>query len=266
MAVVISSSLVIFRRPLPNPNLPRLCWQSYVNALNTSIQSGVPAHFFENLANPATTLYAQIDTTNEFYIDVQANKLETDFVGVARHNLNPGAEIRVQIEVDGQWFNLTDWEPVGSRQAIVKLFNPAFPDKLRVRFRGQSQFVRLGVLYAGRSITLQRSIYVGHTPVTMGRQATRIGGLTEGGQYAGEIVRRRSLRTSVQLQNLTPTWYRDILDPFIGQADRNPAFWIWRPETYPNEVAYAWLTGDPQPSNQRSNGMMQISFDLEAIT
>jgi hypothetical protein len=99
----------------------------------------------------------------------------------------------------------------------------------------------------------------------MGRVTQKIGGVSESGQYLGQITRRRSLGTSISLQNLNALWYRETLDPIIGADPREPFFWAWRPGTYPEELAYAWIKGDPQPSNQRANGMMEISFDIEAI-
>ena len=264
--VIVKYPLTLSQTQAQRPNAPRLCWFNYVNALNTTLETGVTSSFFENLANPATTLYAQIDTTDEFYIDVEIpTGAPVDYVGIARHNLQPGAQIKIEFIVNGSAFLIRDWTEVGANQAILKLFNEGRPETVRVSFRGQGDFVRIAVLYVGLSIVFPRNIYVGHTPITMGRSAQRIGGITEGGQYPGEIVRRRWIGTAVSLQNLKPIWYRETLDPFIGQTDRAPAFWAWRPDTYPNEVAYAWLTGDPRPSNQRPNGMMQVDFNLEGI-
>jgi hypothetical protein len=48
-------------------------------------------------------------------------------------------------------------------------------------------------------------------------------------------------------------------------ARQIPFFFNWRPGDYPNESSYAWLTADPRPQNQSSNGMMQVQFDLEGI-
>jgi len=248
-----------------NPNAPYLCFINYVTATNTTLESGKSGSFIENLANPSTAFYAQINETDEFYIDVNVDGQFVDYIGVARHNLQSGAEIKVSISVGGIWYDSKDWEAVGTSQAILKVFQEATPDMVRIRFRSQGNFVRIGVLYVGLSTRLQRNIYVGHTPITLGRTRQTIGGISEGGQYLGEVVRRRTLTTSVSLQNLTPDWYRDVLDRWLGAQERTPAFFSWRPFTYPNEVSYAWVVGDPRPSNQRSNGMMQVELSLEGI-
>ena len=265
MSVVISDSLVLGQIVTGRQNAPRLCYINYVNALNVTLESGKSGTFIENLANPSTAFYAQINETDEFYIDVAVGGRFTDYVGLARHNLQPGAEIRIDIEVAGTWFTVSDWSAVGQSQAILKTFNEAFPDVVRIRFRGQGVFVRIGVIYVGLSIELQRNIYVGHTPITYGRNRQTVGGISEAGQYLGEVVRRRTLTTSVELSNLTADWYREVLDPWLGQEERTPAFWAWRPFSYPDEVAYVWVTGDPRPQNARSNGMMSISLNFEGL-
>lgn len=265
MSVLISDSVVLTQVAPTNPNSPRLCYRNYVNALNTTLEAGKSGTFIENLANPSTAFYAQINETTEFYIDVVTEGQFVDYVGIARHNLQSGAEIRISVEVASAWYDITDWEAVGTSQAILKIFNEAAPDTVRVRFRGQGEFVRIGVLYVGLSTQMQRNIYVGHTPITLGRTRSTVGGISEAGQYLGEIVRRKTLTTSVSLQNLTPDWYRETLDPWIGASERTPAFWSWRPGGYASEIAYAWIVGDPRPVNQRSNGMMSIEFNLEGI-
>jgi hypothetical protein len=88
---------------------------------------------------------------------------------------------------------------------------------------------------------------------------------SESGNFLGRIVINEMTETSVSMQNLTPDWYRSQLDPFIRASKETPFFFAWRPGDYPNEVGYAWITDDPQPSNQRSNGMMQIDFQMRGI-
>ena len=267
MAVVISSSLVANRRVSgDNPNAPLLCFRSFVNALNTTAQDGVDTLFLENLANPSTAFFAQIQTTDEFYLEIEVPEGQgVDYVAIARHNLPFSGQIKVSFIVLEEEFEVTDWISVNTRQVVMARFQRGTPNQVRVYFRGQQEFVNVGVLYAGECLQLERNIYVGHTPITMGRVNTRVGGFSDSGQYLGRVLRRRTYRTSVSMQNLSPDWYRQNLDPWIGDPDGNPAFFAWRPEKYPEEIAYAWIVGDPQPSNQRPNGMMQIDFELEGL-
>jgi hypothetical protein len=262
--IYISNSLTLTRPAREEPNRPVLCWKNYVEPGNIATDAA-EFSFLDNIANPSTALYATFDTLDEFCVTVDTGGREIDYIGLARHNMDESAEIRVSITFGGSDFFLTDWIPVSDKQVFLTLFSVASPDGIKVCIRGQVRPVTIGVLYAGLATKLQRNLYVGHTPINLGRKTNRIGGLSDSGQYLGEVVTRRTLRTKISLQNLTPLWYRDVLDEYFRQMNRAPAFWAWRPQTYPNEVAYVWVLGDPQPSNQLSNGMMQVDFDVEGI-
>lgn len=264
MSVVISDSLVLTQQQVANPNNPRICWQNIVTPGSVSATSAMPLQPVQNLANPSTSFAWQAEDTSQQDVDVVVGTL-IDYIGIARHNLQPVAEIRIQFLVLGNYVTIFDWAPVPSRQALLYLINEASPDELRISIRNNPEPPRLAVLYAGVSTVLQRRIYVGHTPITYGRNLSIVGGMSESGQYLGELIRRESRSTSVNLQNLTAEWYREELDPFFAQRPRNPCFWVWRPDTYSAEVGYAWLSGDPTVTNQRANGMMEVSFELEAI-
>ena len=54
--------------------------------------------------------------------------------------------------------------------------------------------------------------------------------------------------------------------PFIVASKEVPFFFAWRPASYPRETGFAWMTNNPKPSNQRSNGMMQISLSMGGVS
>lgn len=265
MSLVISDALTLTAPDRANPNQPLLGWRNFVSESDFTASSETEFSPVSNLANPSTAFGWEAEDTTEQQIDI-SNERPVDYLGIARHNLRGGAEMRIEFGV-GVSFNVAiDWFEVPTRQAIMFLFKEAQPDTVRIRIRDNSEPPTIAVLYLGRVTELQRRIYVGHTPVTMGRTVETVGGYSENGQYLGEVTRREGRQTSVSLQNLTPSWYRSNLDPFLAQRPRRPAFFAWRPESYPTEVGYVWLRGNPQPSNQRANGMMEISIDFEAIT
>jgi hypothetical protein len=124
---------------------------------------------------------------------------------------------------------------------------------------------RIAVVYVGLLLPLERNIYVGHTPITLGRMTTVINRQSESGAFLGRIVVGETRRSAVALQNLTPAWYRTYFDPFARAAQRLPFFFAWRPGDYPRECGFAWLGSDPKPANQRPNGMMQVDLDLSGV-
>jgi hypothetical protein len=262
MGIVIGNGLTLSQAALLNPNQARLCWQSSVTAVTaTSETDDNPA---TNILNPATAFSWEATSTADQDIDL-ATTGPLDYIGIARHNLGGAAEIRIRFLVGAVYTTIFDWAPVPGRQVLLYFINEAEPDGIQISIRNNATAPKVAVVYAGLSTELQRRIYVGHTPITLGRTLTTIGGYSESGQYLGELVRREGRTTSVSLSNLTPAWYRATLDPFFAQRPRRPAFWAWRPGDYPAEVGYVWVVGEPRPSNQRSNGMMSIGWDFEGI-
>lgn len=247
------------------PNAGLLCWQSIVTASRVSATSETDDNPVTNLANPSTAFIWRAASTDQQDVDITVGVV-IDYLGIARHNLTQDAEIRIQFIVGGVPFTVQDWQSVrGNQQALLYQINQAEPDVIRISIRNNLTPPTLGVVYAGTATMLQRNVYVGHTPITYGRDVETVGGYSENGQYIGEIIRREGRSTSITLENLTPDWYRSELDPFFAQRPRKPAFFAWRPGKYPTEVGYVWLTGSPRPSNQRANGMMSVSMNFEGL-
>lgn len=193
-------------------------------------------------------------------INVNTAGQSVDYIGIARHNLN---QISLTVTVRYNGITVVNAVPISDVQALLFLQNEAVPDNVEIIIKGATIAPQIGVIYIGKSLRLERNIYVGHTPITYGRNRKTINGVSENGQYLGGIDVRSNNVTSVNLQNLTPTWYRSFLDPFFKLSPRIPCFWAWRPETYPDEVGYAWVEGEPNMSNQRANGMVQVSWNFK---
>lgn len=261
MSIHISSALVVTGLPLSS-NSGVIAYDNLVTFESISASSELLTAPATNLANPATAFgWEAADTTTQT-ITVNADGREIDYIGIARHNLN---QLGLTLEVKFNGVTVLPAQAVDDNQALLFLVNKAAPTTVELVISGATTAPKIAVLYIGKSIRLQRNIYVGHTPITYGRERAAINGVSENGQYLGEIVTRETLRTTVNLRNLTPDWYRTTLDPFFALKPRRPCFWAWRPEDYPDEVGFCWVEGNPQPSNQRPNGMMQISWQFRGI-
>lgn len=263
MSIHISSALVLSGQVEGvSTNAGIIGYQSVVNFDSVSATSELQNSPITNLANPATSFSWEATSNATQTITINTEGREIDYIGIARHNL---AQVGLTVEVKFNGVTVLPSRPVSDNQALLFLFNLATPTTVELIIAGATDAPTIAVLYAGRSIKLQRNIYVGHTPITYGRNRTSINGISENGQYLGEIVVSETASTSIDLQNLTPDWYRNILDPFFAQKPRRPCFWAWRPATYADEVRYCWVEGNPQPVNQRSNGMMSINWQFRGI-
>jgi hypothetical protein len=234
---------------------------------------GFPA---SNLGNPATHLRwvgeVSSPAADEHITVVTAtgDNRDVDYIAVARHNFG-SARIPVSAEYLDQEANPPAWvELIAS--VLLPDDGPAlfrFPPlpyaAIRLRLQPGDAAPTAAVVYAGKLLVLQRRLYVGHTPMPYGRQTKVINARSEAGHFLGRIVLNQVTTTEVKLQNLTPAWYRAFMEPFIRSAVENPFFFAWRPQSYPSEVGFGWLTSDPKPVNARPNGMMSVDLEMSGV-
>lgn len=263
MAVVISNNMVLGSSTSQDQgNAGVIAYQTILNVNSVTASSALPTNPITNVANPATAWTWEAADTATQTITINASGQQIDYIGIARHNLNQ-VGLTVTVKYDG--ITVVPATSISDIQALLFLQNIAAPNTVEIIIEGATMAPQIGVIRLGKSLRLERNIYVGHTPITYGRNRKTVNGVSENGQYIGEIVVRQNNVTSVSLQNLTPSWYRSMLDPFFAQTPRQPCFWAWRPQDYPDEVGYAWIEGEPQMSNQRSNGMVEASWNFKAI-
>jgi hypothetical protein len=112
---------------------------------------------------------------------------------------------------------------------------------------------------------LQRRIYVGHRPLLFNERANLVSGRSEGGQFLGRIVLGSFNEGSISQSNVTPDFYRELVEPWRQSGVTRPFFFAWRPGDYPEEAAYCWGANDMEVSNQHPNGMMQFSLSVQGI-
>lgn len=264
----ISSSVVLSQAgELITANNPRIGYHNIITADNISADEEATDEPVRNLANPATYLYWRGETTNAQTVQVSlAEAEEVNYFAIAKHNLgSTGATVAFEYSNNGSdWTTVETVEP-SSDYALIVEFDAVSAQFYRLNITPGSAAPAIAVLYVGQILVLQRRIYVGHTPITFGRKTIVSNGRSENGQFLGRVMRREFLQTGVDLKNITPSWYRNYMDPFVQSARTKPFFFAWRPQQYPNEVGFAWLTNDVDVSNQLPNGYMQLSMKLQGV-
>jgi hypothetical protein len=270
--IIISGDVVLSAEQIANgvnSDNPRIGYHNLVTEATVFAEHEDPDYPALNMANPATYLkWRGSETTSEQSVGIHLSPAENvNYFAIARHNLGTiGSEYFFEYSTNGTtWTALTTPRVPADDYAIIHEFPTTFAQHFRLTMSSNGDAPEIGVLYVGRILTLQRRIYVGHTPLPFGRDTTVSVGVSEEGEFLGRTVRRRMYTSTVQMGNITPLWYREYLDPFFEAAASIPFFWAWRPGPYPNEVGYAWLNGDGRATNQRPNGMMEISFNMQGI-
>lgn len=274
MTIVISSALALSPTFAVTANNPVIGYENLVSASNIAATTEADGYPASNLANPSTFLKwigATASPADDEYITITANTVEPiDYVGIAKHNFGT-IQATVSLEAldedasPAQWIEIVEEFIPANDEPLILRFTPTAYTQIRVRIQIGTDAPQAAVIYAGALLVLQRRIYVGHVPVTMGRSAKITNARSESGNFLGRIVLGEKKMTGFTMSNLTPSWYRENFDPFIEASKEKPFFFGWRPSDYPREVGFCWMTNEPQPSNALANGMMQIQLQMTGI-
>jgi hypothetical protein len=209
---------------------------------------------------PTTFEYWQPTTVPATWAIDNTTEAVCDYAGVTGDI--EGVTIQVQSsENNSTW--VTQVEGVATKKVAMFLFPQIGARYWRLRF--VNQVPKVSVIYIGKALAMQRSIYVGHSPITLSRMTEVNNNVSEGGQYLGRSIIRSGVRTNAAYQHLTADWYRANFDPFAKSARQYPFFFAWRPTTYPQEVGFVWTGADIQPQNTGPRDFMAVSFDMTGI-
>lgn len=268
MASLVVRPIALPSRPAwDNGNNPLVLYQNLVTLSNvtaTSEQISFPA---TNLANEAMDLKYKSNSLSDQYLTAMVNStVNVDGLGIAEHNFGSGL-IQMSVEVKdygGAWVEVIEPFTVGDDGPILCRFTPQIVEGVRVKLHCTGGVMpQAAVLYVGPLLVLQRRTYVGHVPLTYARSLDTVGSASFSGKFLGRITRTQTRTTALDLKNVTPDFYREYLEPWFLNAEDFPFFFAWRPQDYPLEVGYAWLTNRPRMENQQGNGMVGTRLDME---
>lgn len=270
MTVFVSSNVVL-EVDGANGNNGVIGYDQRATLLNISSTTEDADFPVTNLVNHSTiSIWKSTETASDEYITWTLNTTEDiDYVAVANHNFGSGAitiSVETQVTDGGPWGEVSSEVLLTQDGPVIFRFDPQAVYGVRLRMQPTGTAPQAAVMYVGKLLVLQRRTYVGHTPIPYGRNTDISNGRSENGHFLGRVVLREKLNTSVSLQNLFPSWYRTHMEPFIIAAREVPFFYNWRPQDYPLETGFCWLTADAQPSNQRPNGMMQIDLQMSGVS
>jgi hypothetical protein len=264
MSLVISSAVVLADAADGlSLDHPVIGWHNVVTS-STIVAGTAEANYpASNLANPATHLEWRAADDTEQYLTVTTNYVdEIDYVAVARHNFS-SAEIPVSIDgfIGGVWTEIVEEVMLPDDGPALFRCEAQSLSQIRIRLQSGSAPARAAVVYVGKLLVVERRVYAGHMAITDGIKATVANGRSESGNFLGRIVLGEWRETSVPLSLISPSWFRTYMRPFLKDGRDLPFFFAWRPETYPREVGYGWLTEDPAPTPDTTSHL--LSFDLK---
>lgn len=247
---------------------PRILWNDVARRRSAVVASTEVAGFEGANAFDYLTFDYWKPSTLPATLELQLSVAEeVDSALIAAHSLGSDeCQAKLQYHNGADWVDLTSEISPADDNVAAFLFPSVTASRFRLSVDSDASPAGqpvVGVLMIGQALALQRRIYRGHTPITMGRRTTVRPQLSEGGQWLGRSIRREGVATDIALTNLTAEWVRANLDPFIEAARTYPFGWFWRPDGYPAEVALVWTSGDIVPTNSGPRDLMSVSFAVE---
>lgn len=275
--IYISSAVVLSTDPraafnADNPVIGYLNKVTVGNIVADSEAAGAPALFLANPStSPAQAWQGIVDT--EQYVTVTLDGLaDVDYVGIAGHNFYT---TQTPVTIEGATalvLGVPDWAELvaevipGKDGPLLFRFPAEAYIGIRIKLGEGSAAPRATVLYVGKLLALPRRIYVDHKPMPFNLKSNTANGVSDMGHFLGRLVLSEMMVGSVAQKNVTPQFYRSEIEPWRKSGVTRPFFFAWRPDSYPDEVAYCWGTSDMVVSNQRNNGMVEFSFALQGVT
>lgn len=265
--IVISQSLALSLAGTDNPAYPVILWNTVLEASTVEADQEAEGYPASNLTNPSTYERWMGEDDEEQHIIFTVNGAPVDAIGLARHNFGSG-NIVVSIEAhdgDENWQEiLEEFMPADDRPLLLR-FEVQHTAQIRIRLQPSETVPRAAVAMAGLLMVMPRGIIARHVPLNLARQTQVVNGRSESGNFLGRIITGQSKDTSVQFQGIERDWYYDHFEPFVANGARNPFFFAWLPKSRPQDVGYAWLKSDPQPSFGTPMQGVDVTLDIGGI-
>ena len=166
------------------------------------------------------------------------------------------------------WFKIADnFFLPDDAPFLVRWTADAFRDVKLTILPGGSDPPQAAVLYVGKLLVMERGIDIGtdHVPIKFGRHANVATGMSETGNFLGRVMLGEYRESKAEFKHITPTFYRQQIDPFIAASKITPFFWVWNPSEYAAEVGYAWMINEPQPATSPVTRRVAIDFEMRGV-
>ena len=286
MPVVISDALVLsaLSTPLNTPvflwrNLatPALIFAGLVN--NPDIDPTDPDFPEANMAGVSTDTRWQVESAHlmdDIFVRIDLDGLhEVDGLGIARHNLGTNQRI---VSIYGATAEDFNGDPIFSQIVQDGMF--ADDEPLLFRFVSANYIslklvltsayhdtdpTYISVLHAGKLLVCERGTHTDHVPINHARKTQNFIGMSENGRFLGKIVLASKVETTFALKFLRRTWFQDEMRPFLLSAETTPFFFAWKPQQFPDDVGYCWLTENPQPSVHFDTRRIELTLIMGGI-
>lgn len=246
----------------------RVCWDWTTNGTITATSAA--AGFAAANALPPRTdkAWRPSGSGSQVWTQTFTAARTVSFVGIAKHDLGTQtATVNVQYSDDAgaTWtsFPGTNYSPT-TDAPILFLLDPISVDAVRLQFTSATAPPTISVIAVGETDEWpQRFEWIGQ-PITEGDRIGFENQTTITGNWIGRTKVDDGLSFDLTMNHASEAWRAGAFADFKAHANGEGAtfFVAARPDDYPNEVAYAWLTDTARAERGIANKAISTSVTL----
>lgn len=243
---------------------PLILGESYVNFSGITADAEDADYPVTNLVNPQTWSKWKSDSTDPQYVELSVDgDAMTDGIGIVGHNFGSG---RIGVTIEGitaddgaSWEVIGELSP-GDDSPILAQVEPNHYAGIRLYLEPDAVPPEAAVIYAGPTLRVIEGVPPGHVPLPQAREIDMLSGLSEAGDFVGDVITSRRLASSVEFRGLNWEWYIARLQPILDA--RKPFFFSWSPGRTGAVCTFTKIAGNPKPTISQVTGETDISISL----
>jgi len=201
------------------------------------------------------------------WIGADGDAQSISYCGVAGHDLGTqNATVTVERWTGSNWIDVIDDTLVENDEPLVFLFAAVATDQMRLRIVSADAAPRVGHVRFGAVTELPRkSLYAGTTPISESRQYQYDTLRANNGAFLGRSIVSTSLSFAISVSHISEEWRRTEWAEFRNYANTQDAtfFYADRPESYPEDVAYAWSNSALTAARDMPNKRISVALDIQ---
>ena len=198
-------------------------------------------------------------STERFNLDANA---DVNFVAIAAHNLS-GQELTIRYSTTngGALTTITTFKPASNDPFMITFDDTEVREiAILATWAGDKE---IGYIAAGKTLQMPYPIYGGHAPIELSPNTKYKNNVSNTGQFLGRSIIRQGVETEYSFRFLKPSFVRGEFLAFVNSAKTLPFFIMWRPDLYPDQVAFGYTTKDIDIQNSGGgSGLMTASMTV----
>ncbi|MDY6980538.1 MAG: hypothetical protein SV201_11700 [Pseudomonadota bacterium] len=265
MALALTGSLTLQDGITRESYLPRICYDNHYLDGTVTASSAQTDHPIDMAVDPFTdTAWIGTAGAGSWWARVSKAGAKANYLGIVAWDLS-GITIQLQSSDDSgsTWDNVGD--PVMTTdRVLVLLFDQEEHDDWRVLFTGSTppEVINLSL---GQAMVAEGGFRPGFEPPRQARHNMIKNNTTDQGHLVGRSVSKRGIQTRLQFESVTESWVRDEWEPFVDHFETRPAYLVWSPVHWPDEVAYIWADRDIDRPRYSTTTRMGVSLSIKGI-